>query len=317
MDKQNWTYAIAGGVFSALLLFVGFYNPLLAATVSNLCHIPLFMVALGLSHTGAMLGTLAGTLLMMFIVKIDGASSAGGAMLFLFLCGIPSIVIGYFTLLSRDVMGRTEWYPIGQVLVWLVAASFAIYTTYFLAASQPGNEWTVQLQDKIVQYLSSQMPPDQQMPLEDLQAFVSSILQYLPGVVVSVFLLTVVVNAIIAQWLLVRMGKHQRPMPLMSELDLPDWTPMVVAALGVVAFLTNGIWQVWSINMLVICLIPLVLAGLSVIHTLAARSPARLVWLTIVYGVVLFSPFIAMLPLFLLAAVGLAEQWLELRKRVN
>ncbi|TAH32813.1 MAG: DUF2232 domain-containing protein [Alphaproteobacteria bacterium] len=317
MDKQNWIYAIAGGVLSALLLYVGFHNPLLAATVSNLCHIPLFMVALALSHTGAMLGTVAGTLLMLFLVKVEGVFSAGGAMLFLFLCGIPSIVIGHFSLLSRDVMGRTEWYPIGNVLVWLVAASFAIYTTFFLAASQPGNEWTVQLQDEIVKYMSSQMPPDQQLALEDLQALVSSILQYLPGVVVSIFLLTVVVNALIAEWLLVRMGKQQRPMPLMHELDLPDWTPMVVAGIGLIVFLASGNWQIWAINMLVICLIPLLLAGLSVIHTLVLKSPMRMVWLVIVYGIVLFSPFLAMMPLFLIAAIGLAEQWLELRKRVN
>ncbi len=315
MNKNTWLYAIAGGVFSALLLFAGFYNPVLAASLSNFCHIPLFMVALGLSHTGAMIGTIAGTLFMLIGLQSGQAIAAGGAFLYLFLCGIPSIVIGYFTLLSRDVMGRTQWYPIGQVLVWLVAASFAIYTTFFLAASQPDNGWTSQLQEEIVKYLSAQMPPENQLPIEDLQAIVSSIVPYVPGIVVCLFLMTIVVNAVVAQWILVRLKKNQRPMPLMSELDLPNWSPIVVAALGLIAAFMDGNPQTWAINMLIICFIPLLLSGLSVIHTLVLDSPIRMVWLAATYALIIISPFIGMIPVFLIAAAGLAEQWIELRKR--
>jgi hypothetical protein len=313
IDKQNWLYAVAGGVFSALMVLAGFYNPVVAATITNFCHVPLFMVALALGQSGAVLGSLAGTALLLLTAKISGLS--GGALFYLFLVAMPSVVIGYFALLSRPVMGRIEWYPIGQVLSWLVAAVFAIYTTFYLAASNPDSPWTMELQNQIVNYVSAQLPPEQQLPIEVLQSIVASILPYFPGLIISLFLSAIVINGLIAQWILIRCNRHQRPMPQMADLDLPNFTPIVVAALGLVAAFASNWWQVWAINLLIIMVIPLLLAGLSVVHLLVRASPSRLMWLSITYIALIFSALIYFIPVFFIAAIGLAEQWLELRKK--
>ncbi len=313
--KNNWTYAVFGGVASAALLLAGFFSPVFALTLSNMCLVPLLMVALTQSHVGAMIGTISGAVFMFVLMHFDANLNTGIAMLFLFLVGVPAIVIGHFALLSRDVMGRTEWYPIGQVLVWLVAASFALYTTFYLATNSPDNNWTTELQNEIVKYLSAQLPPEQQLPVEELQSFVASLLPYLPGIIVGLLIITVVVNAIVAQWVLAKMKLNYRPTPSMADLDLPNWTPILIAVLGLIAAFAGGFFSVWAVNMLFICVVPLGLAGLSVIHLLVAQSPLKILWLGLVYIAVVLSGTLAFLPILLLSCLGLAEQWLELRKR--
>ncbi len=314
-----WLPLSLAGITSAALLWLGTINPTLAISIGNFVHVPLFMAALAAGHIGALFASIAGVGTLLLLPFIQGeALNSGLPLVFLVMVGLPGLVLGYFALLSRtDARGHIDWYPLGMILAWLTVGMLAVYTTLTFAALQSGGEWIANLQAEIVTMISQHMPPENALPIEDLQAIVADILPYIPGAVMAFMLLSMVVNAIIAQWLLFKSGNAKRPLPKMSELALPKATAPAVAVLGLLAaFLpAETAWYFWSLNALVLLTVPLLLAGLAVIHASLERKPMGGLWLVVVYAALVFSPLLAFLPLLLLALLGLAEQWLGWREK--
>lgn len=314
MDKNSWIWGAIGGAISALLVIGGLTNPAPSTSLTffSLCHIPLFMASLALGINAAVFGALTGLLLMIAL------SQPGAGVFFVFLVIVPSVLLAYFGLLSRNARNKVEWFPVGEILVWLVGAAFAVYATVFLTMKAPDNQWTVQMRQELtasVNEMNAQLPPESQMSVDLVEQSVVPLIPFIPGILVSLCLLIVVVNAIIAQGLLTAMKKNHRPTPKMSELYLPQWTPMLVAVLGLLAAFGPARWHILSLNLLLICVVPLLLAGLAVIHARLENSPSRALGLVVTYALLFFSPLVLFIPILIVVAIGLAEQWIQLRHR--
>ncbi len=301
--NKHWVYSGIAGFISALLLILGFRDPALAATVANFSHIPLFMVALGLGLPYTAFAGIVGLIVMILAIHQTAAIFFGLAVI------LPAVILAYFGLLSRQTPGGEEWYSPGKILCWLTAAAFAILTSFTLATSNPDNPLFTEMRQGIMDYLSANMPPDQ-MNAAEMEILVLNLLPYIPGMIVAMFLLSVVANAIIAQWVLVKFNVPARPTPSMSEIRLPQWTPILIAALGLGITFGEGLLKVWAINILIVGIVPLMLAGLGIMHSMAQGSSRPLVWLGLVYIVLVLSPFTGFIPVFLLAGLGVVEQWI-------
>jgi hypothetical protein len=116
--------AAGAGVVSALLYLSVVLGQPSAMLLAYLAQLPLFAVWLGMGGMAGVTATGSATL----VVGLLGGAIAGG--LFLLVSGVPVIVVGRKALLSRtDPDGKTEWYPLGLLVSWLVgmgAGSFVV-----------------------------------------------------------------------------------------------------------------------------------------------------------------------------------------------
>lgn len=310
LTQNQILWSAVGGLLAAMLLWMGSVNPLLAMSFSNFAHIPLFMVALGLTPLATLLGIIAGaTALVIVPFMFDATAGAGLTLVYLLAIAAPALLIAHFALLFRNnSLGEKVFYPLGRILLWLCLFAGLIYTAGFWASSD--GSWAAQIQAEVIKLLQQQMPPDAEIPPQELSELVTSILPYLPGAALAMAALTVIVNAVIAQWILQSRRLAVRPMPKMVDIDLPHFTPLLVAVLGILAgFAPVESIAVWATNCLMIVAIPLLFAGLSVLHGILAKNPQRMIWLFLIYITLILSPAVLFLPVLVVAALGLGEQW--------
>jgi hypothetical protein len=124
-------------------------------------------------------------------------------------------------------------------------------------------------------------------------------------------MLWIVVNGTLAQSLLVRFARNMRPTPDYAALELPAWLGPALAADAALAALVPGTVGLVAQNLLFVLALPYFLLGLAVIHTLARRLATRGMVLVLVYGLLIFMGWAALM----VAALGLLEQWGQLRRR--
>ena len=139
------------------------------------------------------------------------------------------------------------------------------------------------------------------------------LMPFMPGIVAASWLLMIVVNGALGQWLASRQSQAIRPSPSMRQLELPDWVMPGFAVSALLAVLLEGDWLFYPATISVILSVPLIFLGLAVVHSLAARLTAPRVALTAFYiALLLFAwPLI-----FVVLVLGAVENWANIRQRV-
>ena len=285
--------ALAGGVVSALLylsLTTGSPGALVLAYFSQA---PLFLVGLGLGVAPAAIA--CGVAL----VSLAAATEYATAGLFLVLTALPVLYVVRQALLSRQrADGGVEWYPSGLILggltVYGLALLLAVIVYYGGAIEQVSLSYLTQL----AQISGGALSPRAE-----------ALARYIPGTVLASALLMAVVNGALAQGALVRMGHPRRPSPIWREVSLPRWLAPVLAAAVVAALLPDDIGTI-GVNAAVIAALPFMLVGLAVLHAVSQRWPAR----GLALGLVYVTTIILGWPAIVVAALGVVDQWVPLRR---
>ena len=141
---------------------------------------------------------------------------------------------------------------------------------------------------------------------------IDSFAQVFPGMVVVSWLTMAIVNAALAQGVLMRFGRNLRPAMRVAEVELPHWTPMLLAVAGVLALVGgDGQLSYLALNVAIVLLVPFFFAGLAVVHAFASGRQARTLLLVVFYFFLLVSGW----PIALLIGLGVIEQWAGLRRR--
>ena len=134
----------------------------------------------------------------------------------------------------------------------------------------------------------------------------------LPALVLTSWQIMVIVNGLLAQGALSRFSLNIRPGTPFRELWLPQWLSIALAAALVASFLPGRIGGLGG-NAALVAALPFVFLGLSVIHAVSVRWPARVFILVCVY----FGLLVAGWPALIVAAIGVLETWLSLRQRFS
>ncbi len=304
--------AIAGGLISAIagLAFLG--GSALALIFVYLAPVPILLVGLSKGPKAATIAAGAGFL----------ATGAIGGMLMAGLYGLvyalPAWLITRSVMLQRpsgpgDNAGDqmdTEWYPIGPALTAL-----AMLATGFILLGH-FNAGELGLKGLLTAHMGKAIGV--LVPMAD-EAWrgraINVILPLFPGAVGASWVMLTVVNAVIAQGMLVRMGRNLRPSPAYAELELPLWAswPLVLSAGAALSGPLMGMEDLGYLgrNTAMVLAVPYFFLGLAVIHTLARRVTATTAVLTVVYMVIIMSGWAALV----VAGVGVTEQWIGLRDR--
>ena len=293
--------ALIGGLASATFFLAVRSGAPGTIALTYLASVP--VLAVGLSQ-GFVNSIIASVLAAIAILIGIHATAAG---IYIIIAAIPALIVIRQSLFSRPGPnpGELEWYPIGMVLGWLSAYGLvflALISMYFLGDEGGLTGKSQRLLETVFSRVAA-ANPQIVLPLEGLA-------QYLPGMLLSVWLLISIVNSTLAQNILARTGHAIRPLPRYSQFELPNWMSVALAIVILLSFFSGTVGE-FGRNASPLLSTPFFLLGLAVIHTLSRRVSAR--------GMVLFGTYFLLIVFGWLSAVvvllGVFEQWISLRQR--
>ena len=133
---------------------------------------------------------------------------------------------------------------------------------------------------------------------------------YALPVAVATWLVLLVLNASVAQTLLVNSGRNLRPVLDLTGFRLPAWMPLAPLAAAALAFVASGDVAFAARNLALIALVPYFLTGIAVVHVVSRPWPARGLFLAGFYVIVFLFGWPASI---LLMVLGLLEHWMNWR----
>jgi hypothetical protein len=267
--------------------------------------LPIFMIGLSTGWYGAAIGTVAATVLLALV------ASTSLAALFVVMQGGPPVLLVRQALLSRAGPQGTEWYPPEHLLAWITGYGALMLLVVLMLFSEQA---ALLLAETKAAYMEafSQILAD--LPKQDSEVLISEIVRWVFAAAAGGWVITMVLNGLAAQGLLIRFGKNIRPASgPMDGLDLPLW---LLAGLAIAATAAWA-WQseeAYGRAWLVVFAIPFAIHGLIRMHWLSRKWPARFIALLAFYGLLFF-----MFPWSLMALTvwGLVEQLLRIRRQRN
>jgi hypothetical protein len=304
--------AIAGGLMSASAAMAFLGGSALGLMLVYLAPVPILLIGLGKGPKAATIAAATGFL----------ATGAFGGMMLAGVYGLvyalPAWTLTRFAMSLRpqgngaDTASGAdaEWYAIGPALAALALLGAGLILLAHLMVGETGLKEA--LNAHMAEAVRVLVPnADEAWKVRAIEV----ILPLFPGAVGVSWVSMTVVNAVIAQGMLVRLGRNLRPSPVYSELELPHWAswPLILSAGAALSGPLLGMEDLGYLgrNTAMVTAIPYFFLGLAVIHTLARRVAATTSILVMVYLVVIMSGWAALV----VAGVGVTEQWLGLRDR--
>lgn len=303
--SRQFLLAVGAGALAALFYVAVGLGSFGSLILAYLAQLPLFAIGLGAGFHLALLASGVGTVLIAAALPLSAAG------LFLLTAALPVLVLTNRALLSRTGPdGRVEWYPPGRLIAILNGLALAALVGAALAfwghdggMVGAGRELLAEmLRGSVVGGLSEQA----------VAAAQNRLAWFLPALVLSSWQIMVMVNGVLAQGVLSRFSLAIRPGAPFRELWLPQWLSVALAAALVASFLPGRIGDLGG-NAAIVAALPFVFLGLSVIHALSVRWPARTFVLVCLY----VALFVAGWPALIVAAIGFLETWLSLRQRFS
>lgn len=340
---KHLVLAIGAGLFSGLLMVAALSGASIAVVYLTLVlPLPLLMAGLGLGIRAGVAAVAAGTAVATLISPHSGLA-------FAVLYGVPAWVIIRLALQGPNgpvmtapqpsgpyrpeepptastfqdrILGRAGdweggrgqpqrdlgWFPAGSILaVTAVMAGMLI----FAAALLIGGDGLEQAVTSYLTAFADAIAGEQDG--EVLREAIMRAVPFFPGSIAAFWALSLLVNAALAQGLLAKGGRNLRPSPRLRELKLPDWLSWTLVAAALMALLAPGEMEYIGRNLTLVLAVPFFFLGLSVVHKMAGMTPLPGALLALVYMVVIFSGWFALI----IAGLGILEQWVGLSRRMN
>ncbi len=295
---------IGAGLVSALLFGVVITGSPLAFALSIIAPLPIFIAALGWNHRSGLVASLAGGIAMALALN----PTAG--LVFALGWALPAWWLAYLALLGRaDSAGTMEWYPLGRLLLWIVATS-ALITFIGVVAIGDGSYEAFRntVRSTFDSFIRAQGGAAEQPAPNDA---VSLVVSALPFFFALNFVLILTLNLWLAAKTVQVSGRLARPWPYIPATMMPPLALALIAGAVVASFLPGFLG---AAGLIVAGALSSAFAiqGLAFIHATSRERPGRGFLLGGVYTLALAMSQVV-LPL--LAMLGLADVAFQLRKR--
>ena len=297
---------LTAGTASGLVFVAPSVNASVGLLVINyFAQLPLLLVGLSLGTISVATAGLAA------LVSVTVVIGLAGALQYLMVFVIPAMIVVNRSLLNQvGPDGATEWYPTGNLLAILAGYGAFAFVAVLIMFAGPDGGLRALIQDAIVAFITMFAPA---VPEGDLIVVAEHWALSVPAMIVMSWMLMIVINSAIAQSTLVASAKNFRPTPRYSYFELPrSLAAILAAALAVWALGTDDVAFIGR-TLSIVFATPYFLLGLAVVHRLVRKWPARYLFLTIFYIMLLL---ILDWPSFAaVVGLGFAEQWFGLRRR--
>ncbi len=301
--------ALAAGVASAMLLLLALTGLPIAMLFLYTVPLPLYLIGLRQGLSGLILAGAIGT-----VVAGMVSGTIVAALGFLLLFAAPALTLVHHALLSRTGGdGRKEWYPPGWLAGWLaaMAAMSLIVLDIALMGDGGGDGGGLEghisrtLPEALERLTGGNTPPDL---LQRTELWIG----VFPAMLACAWIGAGALNAGVAQNVLQKGAKALRPTPEYTLIEAPFWVLYALAAAAFLALVGPGTLDYLGRNLAIIFAMPYFFVGLATVHVLARRAKARLGVLVTFYILLIFLGLVGM---FAVSALGLAEQFLRLRRK--
>jgi len=304
--------AVGAGLASAILNLSVMSGSPVGLPLAYLAPLPLFLVAFSQGHTSVAIAAVCGSITMTAVIgPIMGAA-------FFLTTGLAPMILSRQALQWREgTDGSQNWYPVGRLLT-LLAGLTAIFFLMVLAGFSThdgGLPKAVELYMLEAANNYDQLAGENQTPAmttfaEAIRNAAPEASRMLPGMVALSWMLSVMLNGVLAQSILTRSERNFRPTPEYAQLELPRALSYGVTATLVLSFFP-GIVGFAAGTLAAILIWPYFILGLIVIHVISRRFSARYMLLAAVYLILLALAW----PAALVAGIGLMDQWMGLRRQ--
>src|SRR5205823_3601501 len=143
-----------------------------------------------------------------------------------------------------DADGSVLWYPPGRLAAGLTLLALAGMAAALVLMGGPDG-----LQSTLAGVVGHALDRLAAQPLQDRDAVAATIAGVVPGTIALSWMMMAVVNAILAQGLLVRFGVNWRPSPDLAALTLPSWLAILLGV-AAAATLVGGAARFIGINVM-------------------------------------------------------------------
>lgn len=296
--------ALAGYVVS------GRWQAALVATASGL----LALILLPLSCLGAAAIALVTLHIGIFSgLQVMGLATASVILLYL-LAGVQlTLVIVILLLLwlpcwlAAAILQQTR--NLGAAFKAATLFGVTLLLLVYASIQEPAAAWLEVLKVMLAMFEEAGFKLDGLSDEQLLQEFAA----LMTGVALSWLVLGIIASLLLARWwqsLLVHPGAFREEF---GNLRLGNLAGMLTVGMLLVARLTQDTISEISAQLAMILLVPYLLVGLAVIHSLVKQAGRGTGWLVAVYLLLAFVPQTTLL----LAAGGLLDTWVDLRRRLG
>ena len=305
--------AIAAGLTSALFYASVLSGSLFAVVLVWLAPAPLFFAGLTQHVRGAIIAAAAGT------TAIAVAGNPATALAYALSNAVAPIILCRFALLSRsyidnDGQARTEWYPAGLlfavlcIFASLFVAGGAIYSLSHPEGLRGVIATFVDIDGLAAAITQMQMQTGGNVLDETALRAMLPVIALLS--VAVAWVLSMIASGALAQAMAQRFGPSLRPSPGLANLQLPRWLNFILLV-SIIATFLPGTAGLAASAIAVIFAVPYFFLGLSTVHVISRRLPARPVVLTVFYTLMFFFSWLILLTV----GLGLAEQFAGFRQK--
>lgn len=302
MSREMWLALIGGGV-SALASMATLTGLPGGIVLVYLAPLPLLLVGLGCGPSAAIIAGLAG-----FIISglMGGVPMAG---LYTFIDALPAW-LATRQLLARqpDADGSLQWNSLGPAVAWL--SVLAAIMLGIGALTLQGE--TLGIGDTVAKYLNDAlafMAPT--LPEDARSGLVNMLAPLFLGLVGAAWVMLIMINAGLAQTILVQNKGNLRPSSELGDMALPPWTSWLVVGAATLALLGDGQMEYMGRNTAVVLATPFFFLGMAVVHHAARFVTFPGTLLAFFYFVLMVSGWAPLV----VVGIGMIEQWAGLRTR--
>jgi Predicted membrane protein (DUF2232) len=298
--------ALAAGSASALMFASILSGALTSVLLFHLAPLPLMVVGLGWGPLSTAIGGIASAVVLGSIFGLPTCIA------FVLASALPAWWLGHLALLGRPVATTTaaasedvalEWYPVGRILLWIVAFATMATAATLLVMGSDGPSIRETMRSGWAEFLESSGFTFTDRGLDALVMIV-------PAAVTIASVIKLTLNLWLAARITAMSGRLHRPWPDLKTTALPT---MALAGLCVAVALcfSGGLVAIMAQIVTAAMTFAYAFAGFAVLHTLTLSMKNRTVWLCCAYAIIVVSAW----AILLVALLGITDAVFALRKR--
>lgn len=292
--------AAAGGVLSALPYMLLAQGALGAIVLAYFSQLPLFAVGLSVGLQFAGLAAAVGMIAVGLSAGLEAGAVYGASN------AVPVTMMLNQGIRNAGAGGNLDVGRMILAAVGLAVLALAVAALVY-AGDSGGLQGVIREQLEQVAAMLGGDPGNGQ-----LSAVLEARAADFPAFVCASWVLMLAINLMLAQRLVERVGHARYASPNYRALTLPDWLWVPLGLSGAAMVFGDDTLGFYGRNLFALCALPYFFQGVATIHVLVQRLTQPLILLIAFYFMLLWFLWHG---LFLVAVLGLVDQWTDLRRR--